>query len=407
MLALPKQEPAVFAKPKGDERNRIIRMRTALIMGSPFYGLLAGRLKLVEKAEVGTAATDGKQLFYNPAYVAGMSDAKLRGLIGHETLHCCHGHIWRRGTREHRLWNIACDYAIDQVLVRGGFDVPNPLVNPAWQGWSAEQIYAVLLEEVEEQRKGSGKPTEHGSSYQQALDALFGEGPSKGEVLDAPAETAIQDQASWNQAISAAAQVAKAQGKLPADLEILIEEAIAPRVDWKALTARFAQQAASLDYTWRSPSSRYAPLGLYLPRLKSERIGSIVFGWDTSGSHYDKHTQESTAAEVTEIIRAVEPEKLYVGYCDAALQGTLELEPGDTPKWKPKGGGGTDFRPVFEWVEKESIEPACLIFMTDCMGTFPDEAPPYPVLWLSTIEPSQLNERYTPPFGEVVFLDLK
>src|SRR5207302_5076792 len=153
MIALPKQEPAVFAKPKGDERQRIIRMRTALIMGSPFYGLLAGRLKLVEKAEIGTAATDTKNLFYNPSYVAGMSDAKLRGLLGHETLHCTNGHAWRRGTREHRLWNIACDYAIDQILVRGGFDVPNPLVNPAWAGWSAEQIYSVLLEEVEKQRQ--------------------------------------------------------------------------------------------------------------------------------------------------------------------------------------------------------------------------------------------------------------
>ena len=148
-------------------------------------------------------------------------------------------------------------------------------------------------------------------------------------------------------------------------------------------------------------------MGVYLPRIRSERVGPMVFGWDTSGSHYDKHTQESTAAEVTEIIRSVEPEKIYVAYCDAQLQGTLELEPGDTPKWKPRGGGGTDFRPVFEWVEKEGIEPVCMVFMTDCMGSFPSEEPPYPVLWLSTIEPSKLHASYTPPFGEVVFLDLQ
>jgi predicted metal-dependent peptidase len=443
-LALPKQEPVVLAKPKGDERSRIMRMKTALIMGAPFYGLLLGKLKLVEDASQTTAWTDSKSLGYNPAYVAGMSDAKLKGLLGHETLHCVNGHMWRRGTREHRLWNIACDYAIDQILQRGGFDVPNATINPAWAGWSAEQIYAVLLEEVKKEEQkikqqrgqqqgngsgqgqsqpqpgaGQGKPQgkpqpgagggqgeEQRSAYDEAIDNLFGKGPTKGETRDAPAESAIQDQSEWKQAISSAAAVAKSRGLLPADMEQLVEGALKSRVDWRSLTARFAQQAASLDYTWKSPSTRYAPMGLYLPRLKSEKVGKMVFGWDTSGSHYDKHTQEVTASEVVEIMHSVEPETLHVVYCDSKVQGSLELEPGDAPKWKPKGGGGTNFKPVFKWVEEQGIEPVAMIFMTDCVGEYPDEEPPYPVLWLSTIEPSKLAAQYIPPFGELVYLDL-
>ena len=74
--------PCVFAKAKGDERKRIVRMRMALVMGSPFYGLLAMKLKLVKEPAIKTAGTEGKHLLYNPEYIAGMSDAKLKGAFG-------------------------------------------------------------------------------------------------------------------------------------------------------------------------------------------------------------------------------------------------------------------------------------------------------------------------------------
>jgi len=53
---------------------------------------------------------------------------------------------------------------------------------------------------------------------------------------------------------------------------------------------------------------------------------------------------------------------------------------------KPCGGGGTDHRPVFDWIENEGMDPACLICLTDMYSTFPAHAPDYPVLWASTTE---------------------
>ena len=414
-LALPKQEDLVFAKPKGDERSRITRMRTALVMGSPFYGLCSMKLKVVEKPEVTTAATDGKSLFYNPDYVAGMSDAKLKGLVGHETLHCVAGHIWRRGTREHRLWNVACDYAIDQILQRAGFDVPNALVNPDWAGWSAEQIYAALLEEVEKQRQkgkqqnggdaNEGEGTGEGGGYQQALDLMFGESPSKGQVLDAPQETAIRDQAEWKQAISAAAQIAKSQGKMPGNLEILVAEALEARVDWKAVLRRFVQMCATLDYSWRSPSTRYAPLGLYLPRLRSEQMPPIVIGVDTSGSIGGGELR-AFAGEVSSIIEEANPETTHLVFCDARVQSVKEFLPGDPIIFKPAGGGGTNMMKIFEWVDEKGIEPACVVVLTDCYTPYEGEVPAYPVIWASTTKEENLGNN-TPPFGEVLFLDFE
>jgi predicted metal-dependent peptidase len=66
-------------------------------------------------------------------------------------------------------------------------------------------------------------------------------------------------------------------------------------------------------------------------------------------------------------------------------------------KLVPVGGGGTDFRPAFDWVADRDLRPACLVYLTDlACNRFPDP-PDYPVLWACMGE-----EEITPPFGEVV-----
>ncbi len=46
------------------------------------------------------------------------------------------------------------------------------------------------------------------------------------------------------------------------------------------------------------------------------------------------------------------------------------------------GGGGTDFRPVFEWVARQGQRPELLVYFTDAQGSFPQGEPDYPVIWL-------------------------
>jgi predicted metal-dependent peptidase len=407
MSALPKQEAPNFQKPKGNERQRLMKARTTLVLNGPFFGLLALRLKLVEAPWIGTCGTDGKHHWYNPSYIAGLSDDECVGIWVHEILHVTNGHIWRRGGRDHGKWNWACDYAIDPVSKAAGYKVPNETINPTWQGWSAEQIYPHIPEDRsgEAPQPGDGEGDGQGQGNGKPKPGKGRGMPTKGQILDADPHDAQQQQAEWKQAIAAAAQVAKAQGKLPGNMEMYLDEMLAPRVDWKSVLRMLVQQTAKADFTWRLPSQRHQSRGMYLPRVHSEHIPPMVFGWDTSGSHYDKHTQESTAAEITEIITEVQPEKLWAVQFDDGIQQVIELEPGDVLKAHAKGGGGTDFRPVFQWIEEQGIEPACLVMMTDCMGSYPDEAPPYPVIWASTIQPEKLGH-YTPPFGEVLFLDI-
>jgi predicted metal-dependent peptidase len=90
----------------------------------------------------------------------------------------------------------------------------------------------------------------------------------------------------------------------------------------------------------------------------------------------------------------------HVVYCDAAVQSSQEFQPWESIHLEPKGGGGTDFRPVFEWVEQNQIAAVCLIYLTDlCCHSYP-EAPDYPVLWAT-------NSRNSAPFGETVQISLE
>jgi predicted metal-dependent peptidase len=134
---------------------------------------------------------------------------------------------------------------------------------------------------------------------------------------------------------------------------------------------------------------------LYLPSLHREGVGRIVIGVDTSGSVGDEELKQF-AGEISAISDQAQPEAIHVVYCDAMVNSTQEFGPSETITLEPKGGGGTDFRPVFEWVEKNDVLPACLIYLTDLDCTkYPASAPNYPVLWVT-------DSRRTAPFGETI-----
>jgi predicted metal-dependent peptidase len=91
---------------------------------------------------------------------------------------------------------------------------------------------------------------------------------------------------------------------------------------------------------------------------------------------------------------------IKVLYVDSEFQGEQEIEPDDTFLLEPKGGGGTDFRPAFKWMEENGIEPTAAIYFTDgCCHSFPEE-PDFPLLWAHTG-----GYKFEPPFGEVIDID--
>lgn len=362
----------------------IMQARTSLVLGNPFFGSLVLRLKMKEDGTCETAWTDGQSMGYSPKFINSLPQTEIKALLAHEVWHCAAGHPWRREGRDHKQWNIACDLSINGRLKACGFDVPaNGLFPDAEQdGKSAEWIFA-RMPKPDPSSQGNGKPNPQG----EVRDAP-GEGDADGDV---PTEE------TWKQAVIQAEIQAKMQGAMPAGVARLCDESKKSHVDWKAILRRFISEQARADYSWQRPNRRYMSQGLYLPSLKSEAMGGIAVAIDTSGS-VDSAMLAAAKAELDAVIEDVQPSFVTVYYADSAVQHTDHFTRGESVEWRPKGGGGTDFRPVFRACEEAEYPPICLVYITDLYGTMPADEN-VPVLWVTN------NENVTVPFGEIVRIE--
>lgn len=423
---------------------KLLRARVQLLFKQPFFATLCLRLKLIPASAFPTMATNGKVICYNAEFVESLTPEELEGILAHEVSHCALGHHCHRGSRNKRLWNAACDYAINPILLKNGLALPaGALVSPDYEGLSAEQIYDRLLQEQsdaagagESQNPGAGAGSGAGSGTTPNAAPLTGPAPGEnvqqtacndgiwgagqpppeedddlnspreggfGEVLDATdddgnhaGEGEANRQASdWAIAAQQALQSAKGQGRGTSDFERPLKESRESTEDWRAILRAFVAATALSDYRWSPPNRRFVVAGIYLPSLYREGTGPLVIGVDTSGS-ISEHELDQFAGEISAISDQAQPERIHVVYCDEAVTGNQEFGPSEPIHLEPKGGEGTDFRPVFQWVEDNCIEPACLIYLTDLDCTrYPDVPPSYPILWVT-------SSRRTAPFGETV-----
>lgn len=373
--------------------DRVSAARRDLILDYPFFGVLSLKLDLVEDLQCETFVTDGAKIVFNPEFANSLDRHELAGVIAHEVLHCSNGHPWRREHRDHERWNYACDYAINPILLEAGLTLPKDALDGSpYKGMSAEEIYAQL--ESQEQQSGSGSDKSQGQSNGQGQGGKQ-QANSCGKVADCDQSNQAEMKADWAASVLRAAKQAQAIGKLPGGLERLVEEIKNPPQDWRSILRRFVQENATSDYSWKMPNPRYLHSGLYLPALRSENMPPMVVAIDTSGSINDVVVGQF-AKELDSIVEEMQPERVHVVYCDAKVRKVDVFERGELVTIAPQGGGGTDFRPVFDWVEEEGIEPSCLVYLTDMAGRFPDDNPAYPVLWGDT------SNRRSAPWGDVV-----
>lgn len=363
-------------------RERITQALTSLLLDDAFFGTLAMKLKFVEREDIQTEATDGVNLFYNPTFIESLTFTQVKSEICHEVRHCAKFHQFRRDNRDPKIWNCACDYVINNEMVDEGHKLDVTwLVDFQYKGMSEEQVYTKLSQQSKQEQD---KQYEKGCLHGGIQDAQG--------TADAGVEEQKQD---WTQAVIQAAQQAKAQGMCPAFAEVLVKDLTTTKVDWRAATRKFIEQTALNDFTWTRPARNYVTYGLYLPSLKSDKLPPVVFGFDTSGSRWSDEDRKIAATELTSLIQDAHPEKVYVLYFDTQVKNPQVFENGDPITLKPSGGGGTDFTCVFDYVSANEIEPCCAIFVTDLQGSFPDDAPSYPVLWVS-------DGDQRAPFGDVI-----
>ena len=385
-------------------------------MRAPFFGVLALRLRLAEDPACEGLWTDGRTLAVNPERLKRLSDDELVGAVAHEVLHRARAHHQRRGGREASRWNAATDYAVNPLVQEAGLRLPTGrLFNAAYARMSAEDIYESLPSaDPEQSRQGRGKrPDEPGADAPEDAGREQAAAPADqaadpggvGEVRDFPDRDAAAREAEqrlWGLALREAVRAAGGLARMPERLARVIAPRLsgAGRIDWRQELARFLEESARTDYLWTMPNRRYLPSGVVLPGLSGRRMGRLTAMVDTSGS-VDREALSALVTECLELLgEAGQEHGLRVLYVDAAVAGSEVLFPGDVPQ--PVGGGGTSYRPGFEWLREQGEEGGAVIYFTDgeC-ADFPPP-PPSPVLWVLAGD----NPRFARslPFGRAVAL---
>lgn len=362
--------------------HKLTKARAALIMDQPFFGTLALRLILVERFDIPTLAVDGKHIFYNPDFIAKLELPLVKSAVAHEVMHCVLDHVTRRGDRDPEGWNIAGDYVGNAILKDAGFQLGDGwLYDPQYNGMTTDHVYSLLPKTG---GKGGGGSAPPGTSSDSFWTPDSPNGPLC-DVMQTPFDDRELEAQDWKVATIQAANAAKAQGRLTGALQRFVDEITDTKVDWKEQLRRFITERSKEDYSWTHANRHFLSQGIYIPSLYSETMGEVVIVIDTSGS-IDDPTLKAFASEIEAIRDNARPARTHVIYCDCSIDHVAEFEVNDLFRIETHGGGGTDFRPPFEYVNEHSIRPACLVYLTDLYGSWPDHPPEYPVMWVCTTD---------------------
>lgn len=421
-----------------EQVNKIIDLSIMkLVRLYPFFGVLALNTPKKYTESISTCATNGESIFINPEFILKITSEKsgsldvsrVIGVICHEILHIALGHIWRQQTRDMQKWNIATDIEINSnVLKKDNISLPEGCLEMSGvEDKSAEEIYNLLPEDKQfnsfdnhsvwgkkekKEGKGSGSGNDNQkdnqNDNQEEQQGSSGGDSRKVEKYTFQPMTEQERKVAKNESegkVITAYEVSKnqQQGYIPAYIKRLVNDLTNPQVDWRSILAQYIQPTND-DYSFCPTDRRFSWCDIYLPDMKSDSVSDIVIGIDTSGS-IDQNLLVKFISEVKGILGCYPSVKAHIGICDADLHSWLDVD-NNTPVEKIieelKGGGGTDFRPVFDKANKDFTTPSAMVFLTDTYGTFPETTPDYPVLW---VIPENEKDNSQVPFGYKVYVN--
>ena len=384
--------------------RRILIARMTVLSRNGFFGLLLMHMKFALDPSIGTAATDGERIYFDPQFLEELSDRELVFILMHEIMHVALRHTSRTGDRDNLLFNIACDIVVNSnILQAAGMDHASITLSKYGESmhltpkgdeghhYTAEEVYEMFsgLPAARRKQKKGGFTDDHskwGTADDEALDAL------------------------WKNRIRDALEACKSRGNgmgrgtIPLGVERKIEELMHPKTDWRVLLNDFVQEEVT-DYSFLPPDRRFSDSPFMLPDFNETEttVKNILFMIDTSASMSKKEITQA----YSEIKGAIDQfgGKLegWLGFFDAGVVPPIPFtDENEFNIIRPKGGGGTDFEVIFDYVRMEMAEQeiASIIILTDGCAPFPEEsaAMGIPVLWM-------INNTYVePPWGRVAVM---
>lgn len=397
--------------PTGRELETVVDMlrtaRIGLLLKSSFFGNLATRLKLVPANEwCTTAATDGRNFYFNTEFIKMLQPRELEFLFGHEVLHVIYDHFGRRGSRDPQLWNVANDYCVNSDLKKhsiGQFITTVPcLYDHKYDGMSSEEVYDLLYENAEkldldqlierildEHMDGNGD------------DMGDGDNDGKGRPKLSEEERAkIRDEV--KEAMLSAAQTSEA-GNIPLGVRRLIKDLTEPVLNWRELLRLNLESTIKSDFSWLKASRRGWHMDAIMPGMRNDEMIDIAVFIDASGSIGEKMLKDFLS-EIQGIMDQFQAFKIHVVTFDTETYNPVTYTSDNLDTicdYEVTGGGGTDFDCIFEYLKREEIEPKRLVVFTDGypFGSWGDEN------YADTLWILHGTKTIVPPWGQFAYYE--
>jgi len=359
-------------------QEKLITARVGLLLKAPFFGNMATRMQIIDASDwCPTAATNGRNFYYNRDFVSKLSVKKLEFLFGHEILHCVFDHFGRVGSRDRQLSNIAQDYAVNQILVdeRVGQKIDEVKIcyDSKYRGMAWEEIYDQLYEKadkmsMEDLLKQLGDTldehiNEDGSADGNGNSESDKEGKGKPRFSKEEAQT-IRDVIKQVMIQSAAAAGA---GHTPAGVQRLIKDLTEPKMNWRELIRMNIQSIIRNDYAFTRPNRKAMHSGAILPGMKNDETIDVAIAIDMSGSI---GMEDATVflSEVKGIMDQYQDYAIDLWCFDTDIYAHERIthdNGDDLLRYEPKGGGGTDFEANWEYMKSIALQPKKFIMFTD------------------------------------------
>jgi len=394
--------------------EKIEKAKAKLMLDHPYFGTIASSLKLEKNNELLTFSSNGERMSYNSEYIDKLEASEVEFVMANGAMHAVLKHQHRSSGRTNWLWQTATDYVVNGMLVKNGMQAPvYANYEEKFSGMYAEEVYELLRAEMnsDEEYASAEQQTEQieevedvhaenltaQAEYEASDDAKEeqeGSSEDKKEQQNIPDTDELSEE--MKEHLEQIFQKLKRQDSLPKDLQFVVPEYFSHTVDWREMLYGYIASYAKSTYTFVPPNMKYLYRGIYLPSLSSDLL-RIVIAIDTSGS-VDEDLLSAFLGEINSIMQSYPNYEIDVITADAKIQSHKVFLPGESLDYEVSGGGGTDFRPVFEYIDTTIDYPTLLLYFTDGMGTFPDVEASYDVLWVMPAE-SEV------PFGEVMVLE--
>jgi len=363
--------------------------KSQLVLNQPFFGniLLSQIYEECNTLPHKTMGVTGKKLLYDADFVVGLdSISELKGVLIHEVLHLALDHLSRLQMRDPETWNMAIDYVANLIVTRLP-DVLLPkggLLDWNYDGMSAEEVYDILIKEIEENKKS--KSSDDGSSDDGSSDDGSSKSKDAGDKVgfrDYHGEVSEEESKQIKKIMvsSYEALTSQEKGDVPGSLVSIINQLKEPKVDWRQfIRSTIVDIFNKLDFSMSRGNRHFLHMGYWFPSLVGEENKLIIIAVDTSGSVSDS-LLEDFASETAALLEL--SDKTLVMSCDADIQEVVE-----TSKYSDllkearfSGRGGTSFDPVFNKIRELELTPDVLVYLTDGYANYPSVEPHYPVIW--------------------------